>query len=215
MKIVNVGAGECLASLAKQHGFENPDLIYDHPANEVLRKNRPNMHVLQAGDKVFIPEKTSKSIPFDSSGKLKLVVKGQVTEFATVIEDDKGTPLSNMPFELEVAGETSTGMTDAQGRVTATIDASAKTGKLIIYLDKVKKNTLTWPLALGDLPPHDAAIGIQARLNNLGFYCANETGALDATTKEAITAFKTKHGLTPNAKVDDEFLSTLKQEYGF
>jgi N-acetylmuramoyl-L-alanine amidase len=215
MNIVSVAKGECIASLAKKHGFENPDTIYNFSANEVLRANRPNMHVLQVGDKVVIPAKQSKSMPFDASGRLALTVKGQVTIFESIIEDDKGAPLAKVPYELEIAGEKTQGVTDAQGKVSEKIDASAKTGKLIVYLDKIKKNTLTWTLELGELAPHDSAIGIQARLNNLGYFCANETGVLDPSTKQAITAFKTKHGLTPTSTVDDEFLSVLLQNYGF
>lgn len=215
MKIHSIKPGECLASLAKQYGFHDPDVIYQHPANQTLRQSRPNMHILQQGDQVCVPNNNTKSTAFESNGQLTLTIKGQVTEFETVIEDDQGEPLANMPYELEVAGHKSTGFTDINGKLSNKIDASAKTGTLVIFLDQMKKNTLTWKLQLGQLPPHDSAIGIQARLNNLGYFCANETGELDPSTKEAISTFKRRHGLTPSAAVDDEFLATLRQEYGF
>lgn len=215
MKRLKVKVGDCFASLAKQHGFHDANIIYDDPANQVLRQSRPNMHVLQEGDEVCVPSKRAKSMPLNKKGSMTFTIKGQVTEFATVITDNTGNPLTNMPYELNVGTQKSFGTTDQNGTLSQKIDASAKLGMLIVFLDSVKKNTLTWSLQLGALPPHNSAVGIQARLNNLGYFCANEIGNLDDTTSKAITAFKTKHGQTPNAVVDDAFLVCLKQEYGF
>ncbi|WP_395344113.1 peptidoglycan-binding protein [Ningiella sp. W23] len=215
MKKHSIKSGECLASLAKHYGFHDCKVIYDAPVNEVLRLQRPNMHVLQEGDQLFIPERQTKSVRLGSGIQHTFKVKGQVTEFVTLVQDSGGNALANMPYELDVGGYKLTGITDKDGLVRKKIDASAKTGKLIIFLDELKKNVLTWPLEFGSLPPHDSAIGIQARLNNLGYFCANETGVLDDTTKDAISAFKSKHGLTANATVDERFLAALKHEYGF
>ncbi|MGQ8367231.1 peptidoglycan-binding domain-containing protein [Glaciecola sp. 1036] len=215
MHKVIVKSGDCCASLAKQFGYKDPTSIYQNQANEKLRNLRPNMHLLQTGDVVFLPEKKPKSMPIDKSGKVQITVKGQVTQFKTLIQDNLGNPLANKPFEIEIKNQTINGLTNSIGEIKVNIDASAKTGILRIFLDSVKKNTLTWPLEFGALPPHDSIIGAQARLNNLGFYCANEAGEIDQSTQDAICSFKTSQGLNPDSNLDEHFFNALLEIYGF
>lgn len=215
MNKVVAKVGDCFASIAKQHGFESAAFLYEYEANAALRKARPNMHILQIGDPVFLPNKSNKTVPIKSDGCLSLTLKGQTTLFETIIEDFDGIALANKPYELEVAGSIKKGISDPQGQIAERINASAKSGTLRIFLDSVKKNVLTWQLEFGSLYPPQHPIGMQARLNNLGYYCANETGDIEITTQDAIKAFKSRHGLNPTATVDSTFIQKLVDEYGF
>lgn len=214
MKIWLTKNGDCMASIAKQHGFHDADTIYQHPANSELKNQRTNLHLLRPGDKVCIPDKKTKTVEIPTETCSVFTIKGLLTELKLVIEDVDGNPLINTEYLLDVAGLKYHGKSDDAGLVVQKIDASAKKAELTLFLDEYQKNTLFWSLELGALPPHEEPSGIQARLNNLGYYCANELGDIDSTTSNAINAFKTKHGLANDAVIDHALTSTLLSVYG-
>jgi hypothetical protein len=68
--------GESLVSVAKAHGFFDWHPIYDHAANEGLRKLRKHPNALCTGDEILIPEKIKQPQSF-ATGKrhqVKLVI---------------------------------------------------------------------------------------------------------------------------------------------
>ena len=209
-----VKSGDCFASIAKQFGFHDADMIYQHPANAELKKQRANLHVLKPGDKVCIPDKKTKTIELTPDVCTVLTIKGLLTELKLLIEDFDGNPLVNTEYQLDVVGTQYLGRTDDSGMLVEKIDASAKKATLILFLDVHKKDCLFWPLELGGLTPHSDICGMQARLNNLGYYCANESGDIDSSTKNAINAFKTSNGLTNDSVIDQALISKLASVYG-
>ena len=64
-----VKPGECLATIGRDHGIRWQK-IYDHPDNAEFRKERPNPHVVNPGDRVFVPElKRRDEMPNERSNK--------------------------------------------------------------------------------------------------------------------------------------------------
>jgi hypothetical protein len=57
-----VAPGECLASIAEHYGFADPAVIYNHPENAALRRERPDPNVLLAGDVVAIPDRKLREL---------------------------------------------------------------------------------------------------------------------------------------------------------
>src|SRR5258706_12719858 len=55
-----VKQGEHLSQIAKQHGFFDFRLIWDHPKNAKLKALRLNPNVLLPGDLLHIPDKEPK-----------------------------------------------------------------------------------------------------------------------------------------------------------
>ncbi len=55
-KYHTVAQGECFSSLAHEHGFESYRVIYNHPENAEISKQRTNPNVLYPNDVVFIPD---------------------------------------------------------------------------------------------------------------------------------------------------------------
>lgn len=209
-----VQPGECLASIAKLYGFSGPETLYNHEANAQLRKNRPNMHILAVNDVVYIPPKEFKYLPIVPGKNTVLVLKGKVALLKLKIEEFEGMPLASKAYSLVVAGLTYRGTTSDKGELTQVVDAAASQGKLSIYLDEEQRSALHWTLDIGGLQPASEIAGIQARLNNLGYFCANETGELDTTTQDAIMQFKASQGLVVNGQIDTALLESLVAVYG-
>ena len=206
--------GDCFASIAKQHGFHEADVIYQHPSNTDLKAHRPNLHVLNTGEHVVVPNKTVKTIEIPSQTSSVFTIQGLLCELKLVIEDFDGNPLANTHYSLDVEGAQYNGQSDESGMLIEKIDASAKKAKLFIFLDSYQKDTLFWPLELGGLTAHSDVSGIQARLNNLGYFCNNETGELDSSTKRAVNEFKINNDLANDSVIDFEFTSKLLSVYG-
>jgi hypothetical protein len=209
-----IKSGDCFASIAKLYGFHDADVIYQYSANAELKKSRPNLHILNPKDKVYIPEKKAKTISLAAETCTVFTIKGLLTELKLAIEDFDGNPLPDTDYLLDVAGIKYEGTTDGTGMMTQKIDAIAKKATLTLFLDTDKKNSIFWSLALGGLTPHVETTGIQERLNNLGYYCANENGDIDSTTISAINAFKVNNGLANNAVIDNSLTSKLMSIYG-
>jgi N-acetylmuramoyl-L-alanine amidase len=209
-----VKSGDCFASIAKQFGFHDADIVYQHPVNAELKKQRANLHILNPGDKVCIPDKKTKTVDLTSDVCTVFMIKGLLTEVKLLIADFDGNPLANTDYQLDVAGALYLGRSDESGMLVQKIDASAKRAELTLFLDAQKKDTLFWSVDLGGLTPHSEISGIQARLNNLGYFCANESGDIDSTTNNAIKAFKINNGLTNDSVIDHALTSKLVSVYG-
>lgn len=209
-----VKPGECFASIAKQYGFADPDTLYHHPSNAKIRALRTNKHLLETNDIVRIPAVQKKTVSLMAGKQTVLVLKGKVCLFNLQIAEFDGKPLANSAYLLEVSKHKYTGVTNAIGKITQVIDSGATTGKLWVYLDENKHNSLFWTLQFGTLTPCQTIAGIQARLNNLGYYCANEKGEMDSSTQDAITQFKLQNHLPANPEIDESFLSALANTYG-
>lgn len=215
MKTHIVKKGECFSSLARKYGFHDPDTLYSHPDNAQLKQKRPNPNVLMVGDKVKIPDKQEKTEQISHSRRHVFKVKGLRTHLRFIVEDLDGNSLANKAYDLEVGAETLTGKTDGQGLVERQVSAGVNRARLTLWLDDKKSSSLVWNLEIGALTPHDDNGGIQARLNNLGFFCGKVDGIVGPRTKAAVKAFKKKNNLADNDTIDDAFKNKLKTVYGF
>ena len=66
-------------------------------------------------------------------------------------------------------------------------------------------------LELGHLDPVAEATGVQARLNNLGFFCGKVDGIIGPMTQEAFKAFQEKNGLSETGTADQATRNKLAQ----
>ncbi|MBL4764877.1 MAG: peptidoglycan-binding protein [Colwellia sp.] len=209
-----VKQGDCLASIAKQYGFHEPEIIYSNASNSALKSKRKNLHILKKGDVVKIPDKENKQESITDGKKHSFVAKGLITEFKLLLENFDGTALANKEYLLAIEGALHEGTTTEAGLVAHKIDASATGGKITVWLDSEKIQSITWLLNIGFLDPLDENSGVQARLNNLGYDCGEIDGKIDNKSKLAIKAFKTNNGLNKDDVVDDITKKKLKEVYG-
>ena len=204
-----------MSSIARQYGFHDPDKLYSAPDNSALKTKRTNPNILAAGDTVKIPDKETKVEQRAADSKHKFKAKGFLTHLRLVIEDFETNPLENKAYKLEVGQDVYEDTTKGGGLIEQLVSASAKKGKLTVWLDDKKISCISWLLEIGDLDPHDEATGVQARLNNLGYTCGPVDGKVGPLTKAAVKSFKKKNGLADNDTIDAATQDKLKELYGF
>jgi len=206
MSQYTIKEGECLSSIAQRHGLFWQK-IWDHPNNTELKRRRdPN--ILYPGDVVFIPEKEKKQENGSTEQRHRFRKKGVPAKVRLRLKRND-QPRANESYVLEVDGNFFTGTTDADGKLEQSIPPNAKKGKLFIG-----KKREEYILNLGYMDPLNELIGIQKRLNNLGFHCGPTNGVLTPQTTDALKAFQKKHNLTESGEADEATKNKLIEIYG-
>lgn len=233
-KIIETEVGQCFASLAKLHGFADPLTLYNHASNAFIKDLFPNLHLIAPGTSVTIPAQQEKEVALTNEQHNRFTVRGVLAELVLTVEDFDAKPLASLPYKLDVEGKIYEGKLDKTGTLSERVDACAQKGELLVYLDAKKTsptdnakniggrdqdsvNQLIFKLEIGSLLPPSECAAAQARLNNLGYYCANEDGTLDDSTKLALENFaKIKGlGLQQNGSNYAYLYPEIATEYGF
>lgn len=209
-----VRKGDCFESIARQFGFGDYKVIYNHPQNAELKQNRPDPNLLKIGDEIFIPEKELREESCATEQKHRFQLIEKKVKFRVVIKDDEGTAFADKKYELEIDGKPFEGETDASGFIEQEIPADARSGKLKVFTEDEKLKVLSWDLELGSLEPHITERGAKGRLKNLGFYFGEVDEEIDDDkTKEALKTFQTKQGIDPSGELNDETKNKLRDSH--
>ncbi|WP_164000645.1 peptidoglycan-binding protein [Pyxidicoccus caerfyrddinensis] len=103
------------------------------------------------------------------------------------------------------------GRTDEEGRVVELIPPEAAEGELVLagggQAERVR-------LKLSLPEPVDETEGLRERLDNLGFSCGSESGALGEKTRAALRWFQYALGLETTGEVDDTTRTALRALHG-
>lgn len=217
---ITVKDGDSILSIAHANQIWDWRFIWDDPANEELRKARPDPNILAPGDRIYLPDPRPKVEACQTDQIHKFQIKRLTALVDIVLRNEYGYVLAGVPYELEVKGEKHTGMTDEQGRLNVRTSPDAKTGKLTIYPDpKDKRNNFSWTLQIGYMnpvldtegKPTGDLTGIQARLNNLGFDAGTPDGQMNEQTRAAIKEFQEYIEMEePTGELDDETRTLLE-----
>jgi len=184
-----VQKGDCLYSIAKEHGFSTWRTIYDHPNNAAFRQLRPDPDIIFAGDKLYIPDLEQRDENGNTEKRHTFKKPGHTIWIHIIVEDDEGKKLEG-DYTIDIEGETFSGSLQ-NGEIERKIAADARVGTLVIKpKDAAPGQVLTWSLALGALDPIDTVAGIQERLWNLGFDSGPIDNIMGPLTKAGITAFQ-------------------------
>lgn len=204
MKSHTVADGECLASIGHRHGFHWRTL-WEHDANEPLRRLREDPFCLQEGDVVTIPERRRKQVSAVSGRRHRFRLRTTPVRLRLrfAIDDE---PRANLAYRLVVDGKVTDGTTDANGCVDAFVPPDARRAILSIGEDHYR-------LLMRRLDPLSTTSGVQMRLQNLGDYDGPIDGELNEETLRAIAAFQRRLGLTESGQPDEATLAALDEEY--
>jgi len=198
-----VGIGESTASLAKKNGFFWRT-IWEHPENAELRAKRKDPSVLYQDDDIFIPEKQIKEVSKSTDAEYTFKRKGEPCKIKLQLFK-LGNPRAGEDYIIEIEGTQIRGKTDSEGNIEHFIPGEASTGKLILRGGKEE-----YSLRIGYLDPMDLPVGVQQRLNNLGYNCP-ESGEWDAATKEALKKFQADTGLDATGEADAATKTKLQE----
>jgi N-acetylmuramoyl-L-alanine amidase len=216
MRIHIVKQGECLSSIAKKYGFASWRTIYDHPDNAELKRCRPNPDILYPGDEIRIPEKDpgTESVATGQSHTFKLT--RQTTKLTVKIAEHRGAPIAGRPYSLKIGGGIIQGTLPDSGIIEHEIPNDLLEAELRIYFGggAERDGCYHWIVKIAHLDPIDTVSGLQARLNNLGFYAGPVDGHEGPMTRTAIRQFQRAHGLRVDEIAGPKTQQKLKEVYG-
>ena len=84
-KTHTVQRGETIVDIAMKNGFRTWETVWQHAANDALRKQRQNPHVLAPGDTLFIEAEILKVKRSIGVARARCVVNGEVVSEAELM----------------------------------------------------------------------------------------------------------------------------------
>jgi len=165
MPVYTVQPGDYLVKIARDSGIANWRTIWDHPANSELRQKRKSPDILLAGDQLFVPVPTVKTVQLATGQTHKLEVTAPRPRLRIRVLDVNGNPVANQACFLSVDTPLLL-KTDADGRIDAALELDHPVEGELFFPDL----KLKYHLMIGGLDPEDTPSGEKHRLNNLGYF---------------------------------------------
>lgn len=209
-----VQQGDYISKIAKDNGFTDYTIIWNHPNNADLKNLRQNPNVLFPGDQVFIPDMEQKEESGATDKRHPFVVNKDTLKLRLVLEDVYEKPIAGAQCALLVDGQIFQLTTDGNGKLEQEIPLNAKQGTLTIRGDQTPFANEVIPIKIGHLDPVDEISGQVARLNNLGYAAGPLDGSDEAAFESAVEEFQCDHSLTVDGICGPHTQSKLKQVHG-
>jgi N-acetylmuramoyl-L-alanine amidase len=193
-----VRQGECISSIAERQGLFWQTVW---SANPKLQQARGDPNRLAPGDVVIIPDRQAKHESCPSAQRHRFKRKGTPAKLRIVLEED-GVPLKDAPYVLRVDGVAKEGRTDGSGLLDEWISPTAEHAELEV-------GGVVYALEVGGMNPLDDLLGVQSRLQNLGFYAGALDGLDGPLTRAAVREFRAIAQLPAGEEIDDSFKRAL------
>jgi hypothetical protein len=204
-----VQPGECLSSIAYEHGFFS-ETLWKAGDNAGLKRVRAEPNLLVPGDVVTIPARREKSGTGPTDTRTQFRRRGVPARLhLTFVEE--GEPCADTPYVVVVDGQRHEGVTDGAGNVSVTISPAARHAQLVLGEGD---DAIVYEFKLGHLRPGDDDAGVRARLENLGHSCGGETAPLGPRTAAALRSFQGEQGLDPSGELDAPTRARLLEKHG-
>lgn len=210
MQTHTVLPGECLGSIADRYGFTHPRVIYDDPANEALRRARPDPNVLLAGDEVVIPDKKVRVVSGATGQRYHFVVDRQPTWLRLRLLNPDGTPRAGLPYRIEYQGQVFPGTSGADGSIVHEVPPWLPYA--MVYVTEHGREQ-QYRVALGYLDPVDDENGLRQRLRNLGYYVDVPGVPESILLQYAIHAYQCANELPVTGRADTALHGKLLTEH--
>jgi hypothetical protein len=165
MPVYTVQPGDYLVKIARNHGIANWHTIWDHPANTELRQQRKSPDILQAGDKLFVPAATVKTVELATGKTHKLAVSVPRPRLRIRVLDVNGNPVANQ-FCFVSIDTPLPATTDSDGKIDVPLEPDHPVEGELFFPDL----KLKYHLMIGGLDPENTEKGEKHRLNNMGYF---------------------------------------------
>jgi hypothetical protein len=209
-----VVSGDGIGSIAEAHGHFWSTL-WASPENAELKRIRANPNILLPGDRVTVPPLRPREETCATGLRHRFRRRGVPSKIHYELRDRSGRPFANKRYTLAIDGQRREGTTDAEGRISAWINAGARSGELVVELaEPGYPKAVRYKLRIGELEPIESIRGVQARLNGLGFYCGEEAGSAGEALTLALRAFQRAQNLEVTGTLDDATRAELRKAYG-
>lgn len=238
-----VNAGECVSSIAFEHGFYWRTL-WDHSSNAALKARRKDPNVLLAGDVVHIPDLTLQEESGATEARHRFQLKGVPAKLRIRLLEPCEPEAKQEPegqFHHDGRGTTSEDpvrpqeTTKERPRANVPyhlfIDGQPTQGKTDgdgyltlaippnaregrLVLDPGTGKQSELRLGLGHLDPITEVAGVKQRLANLAFDCGDRTNEPSEALADAIARFQAQNGLPVNGELSDQLRDALKKAHG-
>jgi hypothetical protein len=200
-----VKPGEHISGIAQAYGFEDYTTVWNHANNVDLQKQRPDPHVLQPGDEVYVPEAKAQPAPKPTGAPHTFTIKRTALKIRIRLLNLAAKPMTSAAVSVDGTSVT----TDGDGLAEATVD---KTERDVTF----EAPDAIFKLAIGALNPADDSsdAGYKARLFNLGFLW---DPAVDDTADEmriALQNFQAEYSLAVTGGLDDATKAKLNGIHG-
>ncbi len=205
-KVYLVEQGDCMASIAAQHGFFTRT-IWDDPANAELKRKRQDWDALLPGDRVIIPDLREKVVQKASNQRHRFRRKGVPQLFRLRLLDGAQEPRASLDYLLDIEGQRFSGKTDGEGVIEHWIPPKARKGTLKITEEE------SYQLSLGHIDPLDEKSGASDRLFNLGYLQTDEPD--DEKLEDALRHFQRDLKLEESGLLDDDTQKALEAKDNF
>lgn len=205
-----VKRGETLSSIARLHGFENFETIWNDPGNDHLRKLREDPNALLEEDQLTIPDREEVVNQAASGGSHRFKVHVHRLKLRLKLLDLFGEKLANTACTLTVDGQTEDLTTDGDGFVEVEIERTSRAASLQV-------GKFEHELRIGELDPLPEPTGIDGRLRNLGYPLSDAQGLelLDELARrEAIEFFQHDQGKLADGELTPDLVDALAKAHG-
>jgi hypothetical protein len=207
--LLTIEPGDHLAAIAAEHGFSDPQTLWQAPENAELRQRRRNPSLLAPGDQLFVPDKQAKKVTVATGATHKFQLKDASVRLRIKLRDPLDHPIANATCEVELDGAATTAQLDGDGLLD--VEMPARTQVAVLRVGEVE-----WELHVGQLDPVEQRAGLLARLRNLGYLGGEDpdVGPSDADLAFAVTLFQRDHGLAIDPSALDQVRSKLEEIHG-
>lgn len=209
-----VKQGDHLSKIAKDNGFTDYTVIWDHPENAGLKKQRQNPNILLPGDQIFIPDMEQKQESGPTDKRHTFTVDTKPLKLRLVLEDIYEKPIAGAMCALLVGDQTFQLTTDGQGKLEQEIPLDATQAYLTIRGDQTPFEHDIIPIKIGHLDPVAELSGQIARLNNLGYFAGALDGSDQPAFESAVEEFQCDHGLKVDGDCGPKTQAKLKEVHG-
>lgn len=210
-----VKKGEHLGSIARDFGYENFSILWDHPDNASLKQLRKDPMQLAPGDQVFIPDRVQLIFKRVTAASHDFKVNIDTLSLNLRLVEFDGKPLADKRVLVRVEAP-ETGAASSQDQQELTTDGDGNLSVEVashVTSGSVEIDGVAFALQIGALDPIETDRGVAQRLGNLGYLVLDDDDLDPQLLRLAIEDFQADNDLeTTGERADVE--GKLAEVYG-